>query len=254
MKGTCLIAASSALLLYFGMLAAAEASPDSEFEQLTLKGSTAMSSRQYAQAQQSFTGALTLANSFGEKDYRLPQAIANLAEVCTNQYKYPEAEKLYRRLLDIRMRNSGPESLDTSEAYFHLGQILETRKTTYADAVELFRKDLALKKKKLGANSTEVLRRQEYLATSFWIHKRPAEAIPLFEESLALAQRQKFVDETRLGFNKTYLAECYAKTGNKQKACATAAEALLLLEKHYRPNDSTIVDARAALKRYQSNQ
>lgn len=251
MKKAALIAAGTAFSLHFGMLSAVQGSPVSEFEQLTQKGSDAMSSQQYAQAEPSFSRALALANSFGEKDYRLPQAIANLAEAYSNQCKYKEAEQLYRRLLDIRIRNSGPESLDTSEAFFTLGKILETRKATYPQAVEFFQKDIALKRKKLGANSTEVLRRIQYLATSFWIHRRPAEAIPLFEESIAMAQRQKYVDETDIGFNKTHLAECYSRTGNKQKAYITATEALRILEKHYAANDSTIVEARAAVQKYQ---
>lgn len=251
MKNAKVLAAAAALSFCCLVPQRAIASSDTDFESFTQKGTQALAARDYAQAERMFAHALSVSNSFGERDYRLPQAIANLAEAYSEQQKYAESETLYRRLLDLRIRNDGPESLNTSEAYFRLGKILETRRATYPTAVSYFQKDIELKKKKLGAQSPEVMRRIDYLATSFWIHHRYADAIPLYEQSIAESQRRA-PDDLQVGFNKEALAQCYAATGNKPRAVALATDALHILEKHYNPSDKRLAEVRAELKGYQS--
>jgi tetratricopeptide (TPR) repeat protein len=80
------------------------AAPPDNWKSLTVAGEKAYSLKNYVLARKLWTQALTQAEKLPPSDVRLAQSLDNMASVAKAQEKYAEAEKLYRRELDLRKK------------------------------------------------------------------------------------------------------------------------------------------------------
>ena len=114
---------------------------------------------------------------------------------------YAEAERLDRRLLEIRVRWLGEDNFVTAMSYDSLG-VDRSHQGNYADAESSFRKALAIRMKVLGENHPNTAWSYNNLALTLSKQGKYAQAEPLHRDALAISLRV-------LGQDDPATANCY---------------------------------------------
>ncbi len=94
-----------------------------------------------------------------------------------------EAEKLYREVLDQRLRTRGPEDDETHSAMGNLGQMLQSRGKA-EEGLEYARKALEGHERNLGKDHESTLTARNNFALALSNNGRYEEALPLYQEVL----------------------------------------------------------------------
>ena len=118
------------------------------------------------------------------------------------QGKYPEALKMYEKVLKTRVAVLGPEHLDTANTYNNIGEVYR-QQAKYPEAMEMYEKSLEIKLKVVGRDHLEVAIAQNkcacmhihlYMCTHVYIcsiaiaykdQGKYPEALELYHQSLA---------------------------------------------------------------------
>jgi tetratricopeptide (TPR) repeat protein len=78
------------------------------WERYNLGGQQAANQGNWAEAERSFKMALQEAEGLGLKDPRLPLTLVNLANCFRQTGRFPDAEPLYKRALEVKTKQVGP--------------------------------------------------------------------------------------------------------------------------------------------------
>jgi tetratricopeptide (TPR) repeat protein len=202
--------------------------PENALQALEIAGWSARERVQYADALQYFRRAEKLTDLQRDaKEWAMVQQ--EIADLLLDQGQYQEAEKLLRKLLDLRMRMLGPEDSGTvrtranlAAASLKLGNAAEAERQyrevikitekagpgalatliargglanalddqeRYAEAEAEYRQVLALREKRLGPEDRDTLLSRHNLATCLSRQDKHAEAEMEFRRVLALRQK-----------------------------------------------------------------
>src|SRR5438445_8283470 len=97
------------LIAFSAFFANAQTIDDSTWSRFNAEGVRLAKVPNYPVAESRFRSALTEAEQFGEQDYRLWATLSNLGLVRNELGDLVEAEKLYRRVVDLRTKHLGPQ-------------------------------------------------------------------------------------------------------------------------------------------------
>ena len=86
-------------------------------------GQQAFSQGRYAEAQSSFLSEISGEEQADENDLRMVNPISNLAELYMQQGRYLDSEKLYLRVLSIRMNLFGAGDIGSVTTMSNLGAV-----------------------------------------------------------------------------------------------------------------------------------
>ena len=139
----------------------------------------------YTEAEGQWKAALKEAEKFGEQDPRLATSLNNLGELYVAQFKFDEAEPLYKRSLAIREKALGLEHPDMAASLNNLA-LLYHAQGKYAEVEPLFKRSLAIREKALGPENSDVAISLNNLAEIYYTQSKYADAAPLFKRSLAI--------------------------------------------------------------------
>jgi tetratricopeptide (TPR) repeat protein len=187
-----------------------------------------MGAGNYRVAEERFRAALKEAEAFGETDGRVAATISNLAAACQDRGAYQESEALYRRALELRENNLGPEHRDVAASLNNLAALLRSAGRS-PEADPLLRRALlisdAAHDEKLSASIVNtlglVLRDQGEFAR----------AEPLFRRSRAMFAHSVGEDSLDVAKTTNNLALLYADEREDSKAEIELRRALALYEK-----------------------
>lgn len=111
--------------------------------------------------------------------------LADQGDTLFKQKKYGESELLYRKVLDILLKEKGENHPDTASLYFILASSIVVQ-DRHADAEPLYRKALEIFRATLGENDPNTVMSYDMLAGSLHLQTRHAEAEPLYRKILEI--------------------------------------------------------------------
>lgn len=109
----------------------------------------------FAEAEKLLLANEKLAETFPQKDARLPRTIFDLAQVYRAEGKYSDALPLYERAMQTYSNLYGPESPELAETLDGETELFKSL-NDYSHAEPLLLKSLELRQKLLAADSGEV--------------------------------------------------------------------------------------------------
>jgi tetratricopeptide (TPR) repeat protein len=169
----------------------------------------------YAAAEQWFRVALLEAESFDPDDPRLSASIANVAYVRGEQGAYDDAERLYRRVLELRERGLGPNSIAVAATLHNLAGIIRLAGRP-AEADPLLRRALAIADaagdERLSATILNTL------ALTLADTDQKARAEPVLRRCLTVFAKMDGPSSVTVGSMANNLANLYRQAGEFEKA------------------------------------
>src|SRR6266700_2142002 len=129
----------------------------------------------------------TLAETFPQKDARLPRTIVDLAQVYRAEGKYSDALLLYERAMQTYSNLYGPESPELAETLY--GEAELKTLNDYSHAEPLLLKSLELRQKLLAADSGEVGQSKDDLGELYAATGAFDKAEPLLLEALTIRRK-----------------------------------------------------------------
>ncbi|HJU67567.1 MAG TPA: tetratricopeptide repeat protein [Gemmatimonadaceae bacterium] len=141
----------------------------------------------FARAEQAFAAAIREAEQLGAADLRLATSLANLAQLKLRQKNYDEADRLFRRSLQIRESALGPDHASLVQTVNGLAAVCYARGDI--DAAEpLFQRALAITERRLGAQHPDIVTSLNSLARIAFKRNDYGAAGPLLERLLVLKE------------------------------------------------------------------
>lgn len=127
---------------------------DDAWRSLMTEAQLASGSGRLSDAEQSYLKAVHEAERFGADDWRVGVTLEGLGRTYRNEKKYPDAEAMLRRSLEITEKTNEDESVETANVNFDLGTtLLDSGRPV--QAVPYARKALNSFVAKLGGTSVE---------------------------------------------------------------------------------------------------
>ena len=195
-------------------------------------GSKAYQEAHYTEAETNLLAALKEAENFGPQDIRLGKTLNELARLDEAQGKYGEAEKLYKRSLQIRETALGPNHTDVSASLNHLA-ILYQEQSKYSEAEPLFKRSLQINEAALGPNLAGSLNN---LAGLYQLQGKYAEAEPLYKRSLQVKETALGPNHLDVALSLNNLGSIYQDQGKYAEAEPLYKRSLQILETALGPN------------------
>lgn len=141
----------------------------------------------FARAEQAFVAAIREAEQLGAVDLRLATSLANLAQLKLRQRSHDEADRLFRRSLQIRETALGPDHASLVQTVNGLAAVCYARGDI--DAAEpLFQRALSITERRLGAQHPDIVTSLNSLARIAFKRNDYAAAGPLLERLLMLKE------------------------------------------------------------------
>ena len=133
---------------------------------------------------------------YGEFHARVAESLNNLGKLSYDKGDYPAAEELYRRAVTVYKKlGSEPQGLGLAESQSNLAILLSIQ-SQFAEAEQLFRSALGLRREAFGGEHPAVADSLNDLAVMLGIQGRYAEAEPLVRD--ALEQRRRLMGDEHL--------------------------------------------------------
>ena len=219
-----------------------------------------MAKRQYSEAEKSFREALTVAQTFGEKDARFSGTLLFLAQACDAQAKKEEAEALARRAADSmnkalkaykpKLAEQQFQQIDAAAALFDKAGDIFASHQKYPDAEMLYQRvvqirESAAKHNPNPKNNEDFFRfwiqvtsdaqgklagAQEKLGNLYFTESKFPEAVATFERAQKIREANPATDKRVLAQTITNLATCYAAQAKYNQAEPLYLRALALFE------------------------
>src|SRR5687768_14236639 len=141
----------------------------------------------FARAEQAFAAAIREAEQLGAADLRLATSLANLAQLKLRQRKYDDADRLFRRSLQIRESTLGPDHASLVQTVNGLAAVCYARGDI--DAAEpLFQRALSITERRLGAQHPDIVTSLNSLARIAFKRNDYSAAGPLLERLLVMKE------------------------------------------------------------------
>jgi hypothetical protein len=141
----------------------------------------------FARAEQAFAAAIREAEQLGAADLRLATSLANLAQLKLRQKNHDEAERLFRRSLQIRESALGADHASLVQTVTGLAAVCYARGDI--DAAEpLFQRALSITERRLGAQHPDIVTSLNSLARIAFKRNDYAAAGPLLERLLVMKE------------------------------------------------------------------
>ena len=141
----------------------------------------------FARAEQAFAAAIREAEQLGAADLRLATSLANLAQLKLRQKNYDEADRLFRRSLQIRESALGPDHASLVQTVNGLAAVCYARGDI--DAAEpLFQRALSITERRLGAQHPDIVTSLNSLARIAFKRNDYSAAGPLLERLLVMKE------------------------------------------------------------------
>jgi tetratricopeptide (TPR) repeat protein len=131
----------------------------------------------------------------GSSDLALASTLYNLAILRRQQGKFAEAEALYRRALEIREREDGPNHPDVAVVLNNLAG-LKAAQGNYDAARPLLERALKIRQTALGTHDMRTAESMSNLALLYAAQGNAAAAEPLYQQALAILDKP---DESQRG-------------------------------------------------------
>jgi len=205
-------------------------------------GAAAYQRGDYNSAAASLTAALKEAESFGEADQRLAVTLNNLASLYETQGRYAEAERLYRRSLEIYEKALGPDHPSVGTLLNNLGELYRAQ-GRYAETEPLFRRSLAIREKVLGPDHPDIGTTLNNLALLYKAQGRYAETESLHQRSLSIAEKALGPDHPKVWAALNNLAALYEMQGRYAEAEPLFRRSLTIREKALGPDHPNVAMA-----------
>jgi tetratricopeptide (TPR) repeat protein len=192
------------LILSFIFMSSAAANASSAGEPTWQKysdsGSQAFKERRFDDAEKYFGLAVKEAEQFGFDDDRLAASLNNLANTYSANYhyeaergaKFKEAERLYKRALQIREKLLGPDHLEVAETLSDLAA-WNQKKFNYSESLN--KRALEIREKALGPEHLDVAQSLFQLAEAYSHRGKKSEAEPLYKRALKIWEKAADSDE-----------------------------------------------------------
>jgi tetratricopeptide (TPR) repeat protein len=148
-------------------------------------GQRAMHAGNYRAAEASFREALGQAEGFGPKDPRLARTLQRLGSALANLARFPEAEELLRRALQLK-DSTQASPLEVADSKMWLGFVLSRQGRPNGEAETLLQEALAAKEKALGADDPAVAFALQQLGYCYEMQGRHLEAEKQLRRGLAI--------------------------------------------------------------------
>lgn len=167
--------------------------------------------------------------TLGEENELSLNVAGDLAGVYENLERYAEAEALYRRLVEIRLRRNGPDNLSTRIIQYNLAFLYDSTGRS-EQALARFR-DLYEVERRIGGEShPETLNVAHQIAVCLVKLQRWQEALTWEQRTFALARQALPADHWHLGMMQFKLAEILGHLGQRDTALAHFDAAIGLLK------------------------
>ncbi len=176
-----------------------------------------------------------------------------LALVYKFQGRYPEAEPLYQRALELRQRLLGEDHRDVANSYNNLAALYLSLKR-YTEAEPLYQKALSLNQRLLGEEHPDIATSYNNLAQLYQYQRRYIEAEPLYQKALSLSQRLLGEEHPSVATSYNNLAELYQSQGRYTEAEPLYQKALEIAELSLGVNHPNTITIRENLRILRDNQ
>lgn len=161
--------------------------------------------------------------------------LRSLTLILSRLTKYAEAELLYRRILAIKEKTFGADSLEVAITLNDLaGGCQEQAK--YADAESFYGRSLAIREKAQGSDHLDVALTLSGLAELYRLQGRHAEAEPVFKRCLAIMEKVHGPIHYSLVATLSHLALLYGDQGKFEDAEPLLLRSLAIAEKTIGPD------------------
>ncbi|MBZ5601981.1 MAG: tetratricopeptide repeat protein [Acidobacteriia bacterium] len=185
----------------------------------------------YAKARET----LERAAAFEKDDLHAARVWINLAMVDQAEHRWPEAEEMLRKALDVRERELGPANRDVAVVLNDLGVLLQSRKRP-AEAEPLLERALSIWQAALGEMHPWVAAGFHNLGVLFMQLGRTQEAEKRLSKALDIAAAVLPMNHPNLTAYMTSYAHLLRETGRKGEAKRLEASAARSREAYRREN------------------
>ena len=172
--------------------------------------------------------------------------LKDLAYHYLSQRKFAEAEPLYKRSLEIKERELGPNHIVVADSLDDLGELYAAQ-GRFADAEPLFLRALAIRDKALGPAHPDLEKKVKHLADLYDQQGLYAKAAPLHGRWLALLEKTLGPDNPGVARSMIYVADRYVSQGRLAQAEPLYTRALAMLGKALGPQDEDVAGTREKL-------
>lgn len=215
------------LFTLFVALAAPAWSQETIFRSYLDSGIKAMGVADYPAAEKYFRLALKEANAFPEDDARRDQAMRQLAQALDRQFKYMEAEVLYRQSLTRVERGKDQNNLAHGLTLFANHY---RHREKYDLAEPLYKQALAIREKVNGPKAWETAQLMRDFADMNRDMGRADEAEAIYKQAITILEPIKD-REYHLAFCLANLGELYLRQGKLDEAEALCRQALVIYKR-----------------------
>ena len=200
-----------------------------KWQQLNSEGIRLVESGNYAAAEARFRAALLEAEPMGGADYRLRATLSNLAYSLQEQSDLGGAEKLYRRVLQLREEFLPPDSPEIASALNNLASVLHSAaRDEQADPLARRAIQIAEDAHKAGILAASL----NTLGLALMGQGEDARAEPVLRRALAMFEEIGGPDSLDVGKTANNLASVYSHQDEFIKAELQLRRALPIYEQH----------------------
>lgn len=215
------------------------------FEAVMTSGKAAFNHGDYAEAENKFKAALSLAKDSGDYEEKVPGALKWLGNAYFESQDYDNAVAQFKELLKIRENGKKLTASDATDAMNSLGDIYVAQKQ-YPQAEQFYNKALAIRKNYQGAEHgymAETLASMGNLALEKGQFKKANDLLSQAEK-IADSNPMDEVDKAKI-YNA--LGQTYQFEGKLDKAESYYHKALAIREQHLNPDNPAIADTLTCL-------
>jgi tetratricopeptide (TPR) repeat protein len=196
----------------------------------------------FARAEQAFAAAVREAEQLGAGDLRLATSLANLAQLKLRQRNYDEADRLFRRSLQIREAALGHDHASLVQTVNGLAAVCYARGDI--DAAEpLFQRALSITERRLGAQHPDIVISLNSLARIAFKRSDYAAAGPLLERLLMLKESSLGSGHPESAPILTSLVKVRAAEGALDEAERLARRVVAIRESEQPPSEQTLASS-----------
>jgi tetratricopeptide (TPR) repeat protein len=196
----------------------------------------------FARAEQAFAAAIREAEQLGPGDLRLATSLANLAQLKLRQRNFDEADRLFRRSLQIREAALGTDHASLVQTVNGLAAVCYAR-GDLDSAEPLFRRALSITERRLGAQHPDIVTSLNSLARIAFKRNDYVAAGPLLERLLILKESSLGPDHPESAPLLASLVKVRVAEGALDVAERLARRVVTIRESEQPPNELTLATA-----------
>lgn len=211
----------------------------SKWEKLYNQGYDGYVARKYDEAELALRNALKECTS---KDKNYAKTEIMLAIVLEKKHQYIEAKSLYVEGLDVSIKTTGEDSLDTAGALWNLATYYSNR-SRYAEAEPLYERLVSLRRRKFGLNNAKTADAIADLANLYVNQHRLAEAETLNKQVLEIRTKLFGHESAAVAESLGQISIQLMNQLRYGESETTRKEELSIYQKLYGESDSRTIDA-----------